>query len=69
MKKMKIANLEQLKEIKEQGLHRIELGVFEFNTNAIKLYQRAGYKEIGRIPEFTYHQGRMWQDIRMEKFI
>ena len=57
------------KEIKEQGLHRIELGVFEFNTHAIKLYRRAGYKEIGRIPEFTYYQGRMWQDIRMEKFI
>lgn len=56
-------------EIKLQGLSRIELGVFEFNTNAIKLYQKAGYKEIGRIPDFTFWQGRMWQDIRMEKYI
>jgi RimJ/RimL family protein N-acetyltransferase len=56
-------------EIRKQGLKRIELGVFEFNTNAIKLYQKAGYKEIGRIPGFTYWQGKMWQDIRMEKYV
>ena len=49
------APLEYLEnEIKLQGLSRIELGVFEFNTNAIKLYQKAGYKEIGRIPDFTF---------------
>jgi RimJ/RimL family protein N-acetyltransferase len=56
-------------EIKDQGLRRIELGVFEFNTNAIKLYQRAGYREIGCIPNFTYWQGKLWQDIRMEKYV
>ena len=54
-------------EIRKQGLKRIELGVFEFNTNAIKLYQKAGYREIARISDFTYWEGRMWQDIRMEK--
>jgi aminoglycoside 6'-N-acetyltransferase I len=51
----------------QQGLTRIELGVFEFNANAIKLYRRLGYVEIGRIPDFTFWQGRLWQDIRMEK--
>lgn len=56
-------------QIKEQGLKRIELGVFEFNTSALKLYQKAGYQEIGRIPDFTYWQGKMWQDIRMEKYL
>jgi RimJ/RimL family protein N-acetyltransferase len=56
-------------EIKLQGLKRIELGVFEFNTNAIKLYQKLGYKEIARIADFTYWQEKMWQDIRMEKYI
>ena len=62
--------LQHLEEkIKEQGLNRIELGVFEFNMNAIKLYQKAGYKEISRIPDFTYWQGKMWQDIRMEKYL
>ena len=57
------------KQIKLHGLKRIELGVFEFNTRAVKLYQRAGYKEITRIEEFTYWQGKMWQDIRMEKYL
>jgi RimJ/RimL family protein N-acetyltransferase len=57
------------KEIHAHGLQRIELGVFEFNTNAIKLYQRMGYQEIGRIPNFTFWQGKLWADIRMEKFI
>lgn len=57
------------REIKALGLQRMELGVFEFNTNAIKLYQRIGYQEIGRIPNFTFWQGRLWADIRMEKLI
>jgi RimJ/RimL family protein N-acetyltransferase len=57
------------KEIKEQGLQRVELGVFEFNTNAIKLYRKAGYQEFSRIPDFTYWQNKMWHDIRMEKYV
>jgi RimJ/RimL family protein N-acetyltransferase len=56
-------------QIKLQGLKRIELGVFEFNKNAIKLYKKLGYKEFARLNDFTYWQGKMWQDIRMEKYI
>jgi len=56
-------------QIKLAGIKRIELGVFEFNTRAIKLYQKVGYQEIGRINDFTYWQGKMWQDIRMEKYL
>lgn len=56
-------------QIKLDGLKRIELGVFEFNAPALKLYQKAGYKEIARIADFTYWQGKMWQDIRMEKYL
>ncbi|HET9905737.1 MAG TPA: GNAT family N-acetyltransferase [Anaerolineales bacterium] len=56
-------------QIKSTGLKRIELGVFEFNSQAIKLYQKASYKEIARIEDFTFWQGRMWQDIRMEKYL
>jgi len=57
------------KQIKLCGLKRIELGVFEFNTRAIKLYQKSGYKEIARIADFTYWQGKMWHDLRMEKYL
>jgi RimJ/RimL family protein N-acetyltransferase len=56
-------------QIRALGLKRIELGVFEFNTNAIKLYQKLGYQEFARIADFTYWEGRMWQDIRMEKYL
>ncbi|MFP7296675.1 GNAT family N-acetyltransferase [Neobacillus niacini] len=56
-------------EIKKQGLNRIELGVFEFNTQAQKLYRKLGYKEIGRIENFTYWADKMWFDIRMEKYL
>jgi len=56
-------------QINAHGLQRIELGVFEFNTNAIKLYKKMGYQEIGRINNFTFWQNKMWQDIRMEKYL
>jgi RimJ/RimL family protein N-acetyltransferase len=56
-------------EIKKQGLNRIELGVFQFNKQAQKLYQKLGYKEIGRIENFTYWADKMWFDIRMEKYL
>ena len=56
-------------EIKQASHQRIELGVFEFNSNAIKLYRKLGYQEIGSIDNFTYWQGRMHQDIRMEKYL
>ncbi|WP_173917728.1 GNAT family N-acetyltransferase [Halobacillus sp. Marseille-Q1614] len=56
-------------QITRMGLKRIELGVFEFNKQAFNLYKRLGYEEITRIPEFTYWQGKMWADIRMEKYL
>jgi len=54
---------------KALGLKRVELGVFEFNVNAIKLYKKLGYQEIARIEDFTFWQDKMWQDIRMEKYL
>ncbi|MBA2174791.1 GNAT family N-acetyltransferase [Halobacillus locisalis] len=54
-------------QIKEEGLNRIELGVFEFNEKAEKLYRKMGYREIARLEGFTYWKGQMWSDIRMEK--
>ena len=56
-------------QIKQAGLKRMELGVFEFNEQAIRLYKKAGFKEIARIDAFTFWQDKMWQDIRMEKYI
>ncbi|MEH7307552.1 GNAT family N-acetyltransferase [Neobacillus drentensis] len=56
-------------QIRTQGLKRIELGVFEFNKQAQKLYQKLGYKEIGRIDNFTFWEDKMWTDLRMEKYV
>ncbi len=56
-------------QIKNEGLKRIELGVFEFNKKAISLYKKMGYAEIGYIRDFTFWQGRMWADFRMEKYL
>lgn len=57
------------KQIYAEGLKRIELGVFSFNTPAIKLYKKLGYTEIGRKKAFTYWQNRMWDSICMEKYL
>ncbi|UOQ44499.1 GNAT family N-acetyltransferase [Halobacillus salinarum] len=56
-------------QIKRQGLKRIGLGVFEFNKQAISLYKKLGYKEIGYIEDFTFWKGKKWGDIRMEKYL
>ncbi|WP_113929134.1 GNAT family protein [Bacillus sp. P14.5] len=56
-------------EIKKKDFKRIELGVFEYNIQAKKLYQKLGYREIGQIENFTYWKGRMWKDVRMEKYL
>ena len=56
-------------EIRKEGYQRLELGVFEFNLPAQNLYKKMGYIEIGRIPDFTFWNDKMWTDIRMEKYI
>ena len=55
--------------IKEQGFRRIELGVFEFNAQAIKLYKKLGFREIARLDDYTFWQRKFWQDIRLEKYL
>ncbi len=56
-------------ECRKLKLSRIELGVFEFNHNAIRLYRNAGYTEIGVLENFTCWQGKWYKDIRMEKYL
>ena len=52
---------------RDAGCSRAEIGVFEFNKIARRLYTGLGYVEIARIPEFTWWNGKMWPDIRLEK--
>ncbi len=54
---------------KDIGFERMELGVFEFNKKAIKFYQKLGYKHIGTIPNFTFYNGKWYDDLRFEKYL
>ncbi|KAJ5835450.1 Acyl-CoA N-acyltransferase [Penicillium robsamsonii] len=44
------------------GLHRITIGGFSFNHNALKLYRKLGFVDEGREREALYHR-RAWHDI------
>ena len=48
------------------GLHSIMLGVFEFNRRAMRAYEKAGFKEIGRRRQSYFANGRMWDEIWMD---
>lgn len=50
-----------------RGATQGELGVFEFNDRAIRLYESLGYTKIGSRPEFTWWRGKMWADLRYLK--
>ncbi|KAJ5164030.1 Acyl-CoA N-acyltransferase [Penicillium coprophilum] len=44
------------------GLHRITIGGFSYNPNALKLYRKLGFVDEGREREALYHC-RAWHDI------
>jgi RimJ/RimL family protein N-acetyltransferase len=47
------------------GLHRIALGVFEFNERAIRAYATCGFVIEGRAREAINRDGRWWDEISM----
>jgi hypothetical protein len=47
------------------GLHRVELGVFEWNERARKIYERLGFVAEGRQRESLWKDGRWWDRISM----
>lgn len=49
----------------EMNLHRVDLGVFEFNDRAIACYRKCGFVEEGRRREAYYQGGRYWDVVRM----
>lgn len=54
---------------KDLGIKRIELGVFEYNIRAHRLYKKLGYMEFGIISDFVCYKGNWYSDIRMEKYL
>lgn len=48
------------------NLHRIELWVMEFNERAIHVYEKVGFKEVGKKREARFLQGRYYDIILMD---
>ncbi len=47
------------------ALHRVALTVFEFNTRAIRAYEKCGFVEEGRAREAILRDGQYWDEIHM----
>ena len=45
--------------------HRIDLGVFEFNTKAIKSYENSGFKKEGMLRNYRKVVNKYWSSINM----
>jgi len=48
------------------NLHRIELWVMEYNKRAIHIYEKLGFKEVGRKREAHYLQGKYHNIVVMD---
>lgn len=46
-------------------LHRVDLGVFDFNKSAIACYEKAGFKIEGKLRECRKMDGEYWSLINM----
>lgn len=48
------------------GLHSVSLTVAEFNTAGRRAYEKAGFREVGRLREHWLAAGRRWDQIAMD---
>lgn len=49
----------------EMNLHRVDLGVFDFNKSAIACYQKAGFIIEGKLRECRKIDGQYWSLLNM----
>lgn len=47
------------------ALHRVGLTVFEFNSRAIRSYEKSGFVVEGRARQAIFRDGRFWDEIHM----
>ncbi len=49
----------------ELNLHRVSLGVFDYNRRAIRSYEKAGFVHEGRQREMLHRDGQRWDILLM----
>ncbi|HEY5638739.1 MAG TPA: GNAT family protein [Dehalococcoidia bacterium] len=49
----------------QMNLHKVSLGVFEFNERGLAMYTKLGFVEEGRFREDLFQDGRYWDLVRM----
>ena len=49
----------------ELNLHRVSLGVFEYNPRAIRSYEKAGFIHEGRTRKQVLREGKRWDEVHM----
>jgi len=49
----------------QMNLHRVSLGVIEYNERGYTCYKKCGFVEEGRSRDATHRDGRYWDIIRM----
>ena len=49
----------------QMNLHKVSLGVFEFNERGLAMYTKLGFVEEGRLREDLFQDGRYWDLVRM----
>ncbi len=58
---------------KHFNMHMVYLRVADFNQDAVKVYEQAGFKKTGLLPQYFYRHGKYWDYIIMsltrEEFI
>lgn len=48
-----------------QNLHRVNLGVFGFNTRAVRSYEKCGFKYEGTEREYIFKEDQRWDMLMM----
>lgn len=49
----------------EVNLHRVSLTVFEYNPRAIRSYEKAGFRQEGRMRGALFREGKRWDVLYM----
>ncbi|HEX8328065.1 MAG TPA: GNAT family protein [Hymenobacter sp.] len=47
------------------GLQRIGLGVYDFNADALRCYERCGFRHIGTLRHVLRHEEEYWSSVEM----